>query len=441
MPIVKMRPTRFASGCTLFAVVALTWMHARGQMAETSTGQEKTHPLLLQPASMLTPDSGRGITPTARGGKTVAVVSTAKADARIARTAGPEAEGEAVPRALAIPSLAPTKAVARFEGTAAPGLSVVLSAEGSTGEDLRFLWVQTRGPEVHLDRPDAARATFLVPSGATDMAFHLVVAGRSGVDRKVLDIPIELHARPTLPPIVVADAGDDQVAVVGHRVTLNGIRSTPRERAAFRWIQVAGPEAIERNDEAWICSFVPVEPGIYRFLLVVAADGIISPPDEVRVAVQSEAPAEIRPSARIDLIDRFARGRIREVEGGRAAASRLADAFDGVAERMSLYRTYEDVFSEASRRIEAAVQAGTAPRDAWDRLVFEPLSGQIVEGMLGAGLDLDRDEARTQPLSGDQKARLAALFRGIGRGLRAGASDAEESAVSSNGKPSENGSD
>jgi len=359
-------------------------------------------------------------------------------DPRVSRTTDAETVGNSTPQPLALPSVAPTKAVARFEGTAAPGLRVVLSAEGSTGDDLRYLWVQTRGPEVHLEPADVMRTSFLVPTGATDLAFHLVVAGRSGVDRKILEIPLDLHSRPSLPPVVVADAGDDQVAVVGHRVTLNGIRSTPRERTAYRWIQIAGAEVLEPIEEAWTYSFVPVEPGTYRFLLVVASEGVISRPDEVRVAVQAEGPSDVRPSARIDLVDRFTRGLIRSVEGGRAAADKLADAFEGLGERMSLYRTYEDLFSEASRRINAALPPDSSPCDEWDRLVFEPLSGQIVEGMRGAGLDLDRDEARIQPLSDDQKARLAALFRGIARGFRSGASDADAPAESANGNPSQN---
>ena len=112
-----------------------------------------------------------------------------------------------------------------------------------------------------------------------------VASGRGGLDRAALEIPLELHPRPVLPAVVVADAGDDLLAIARHRVTLNGIRSSPRERSVYRWIQVEGPPVRGREDQAWICSFIPPEAGTYRFLLVTAAEGAISQPDEVVLSV------------------------------------------------------------------------------------------------------------------------------------------------------------
>ena len=122
-----------------------------------------------------------------------------------------------------------------MEGTAAPGLRIVLDAASSQGEDLRYFWLQTKGPRVAIPRPDAARVQVLVPGEAAELAFTLIVAGRAGVDRKDVAVPLLLHETPNLPDAeLTADAGDDQTAIVGHRVTLNGARSMPREGLAYR---------------------------------------------------------------------------------------------------------------------------------------------------------------------------------------------------------------
>jgi hypothetical protein len=314
-----------------------------------------------------------------------------------------------------------SKAVAKFEGTAAPGLRIWLNAEGSRGDDLHFLWLQTRGPEVHLEKTDVARVPILVPGNAIELAFRLIVSGKSGMDQTSLDIPLELHARPSLPPLVVADAGDDQTGVVGHRITLNGIRSRPRERAAYRWIQVAGPAVSEPVEEAWIYSFVPTEPGLYRFVLVVAAEGVISPPDMVSVAVTAGPPAALADQPerqQQNPIAGQAHSRIRQIDDGLQYAHELATAFEDVAKRASVYSSYEELFSEISRRIDSALPREQTDREEWDRVVFIPLTKQIVQSLKQVGLDLNRDSAQTKPLSEVQKERLSALFLGIARGFR-----------------------
>ena len=60
----------------------------------------------------------------------------------------------------------PTRAVPRFDGVPAPGLRVWLDARGSTGEGNRYKWIQTRGPAVNLDLPEADHVSFIVPTGA-----------------------------------------------------------------------------------------------------------------------------------------------------------------------------------------------------------------------------------------------------------------------------------
>ncbi|WP_337173042.1 hypothetical protein [Paludisphaera sp.] len=334
---------------------------------------------------------------------------------------------------------AATKAVPRFQGTAAPGLRITLSATESRGEDLQYRWTQTAGPAVRLDDPAASEVSVMVPGNAKELAFELVAAGRGGIDRAPLDIPLLLHAEPA-PPVAVADAGDDQVAVVGRRVTLNGIRSKPRDRAAFRWIQVEGPPVTELVEESWICSFVPTAPGVYRFVLVIACDREISKPDEVLVSVMASPPTAPRSraprrsgEAASTSIEAFARVRAESVAGGAELAPEVAEAFEGVESRLPLYQSYEETLSELSRRIESALPADDGVRDDWDRLVFEPLTERLIEAVRGAGLDLARPEARARPLSPQQKERLAEVFSGVARGFRslgpeaAGRDDAMES--------------
>ncbi len=286
------------------------------------------------------------------------------------------------------------RAVGRVEGVAAPGLRIKLSGRGSQGEGLRYLWVQTRGPEVKLERPDDAEISFIVPGEATELGFQLIVAGLGGVDRTAVEVPLQLHAKPSLPAVVVADAGDDQMAIVGHRVTLNGVRCRPREQLAYRWIYVSGPPIRDRSEEAWLCSFVPTAPGLHRFLLVVATDGVISKPDEVIVSVvaDSDVPRELaRPPRDLGATSRTRR---RPLSKNRSNCSRngcwsrlsrkqrhardLAGAFDAVADRLALYESYADLFSEISRRLDKILPTEPARREAWDQQVFEPLSDQIV---------------------------------------------------------------
>jgi len=329
------------------------------------------------------------------------------------------------------------QAVPRCEGVASPGLRVWLDARKSVGQDLRYFWVQTKGPAVDLGPADAARASFIVPREARDLAFLLVVAGREGFDRKALDVPLVLHSRPSSSPAVVADAGDNQLGVVGHQVTLNGLRSTPRDRLAFRWIQVEGPKVRSKVEEGWIYAFTPDEAGLYRFLLVVAGDDAISEPAEVRVFVAPEAPSELggrksprapaRKPSRTDQgasgheepVEEFARTAVNALDDGPDRAAEMATAFEGVAGRLQLYATYEDVLSEMSRRLEGALPEGEKGRADWERSLLDPLSGHILRALRAEGLDLSRESSVRKPLNDAQKARLAGMFQAIARGLRA----------------------
>jgi hypothetical protein len=317
-----------------------------------------------------------------------------------------------------------TRAVAKFEGTAAPGLRITLDAGSSSGEELRYLWIQTKGPTIDLARPDSSRTVIQIPSDAAELAFTLVVAGAGGIDRTSLNVPLLLHEVPTLPEFEMsADAGDDQIAIIGHQVTLNGARSRPRDGLVYRWIQVEGPKPVAHDAAKWVYTFVPTEAGLYRFLLVVAGGNSISEPDEVRVLVSSSVPAELKrradapPSVPVT-IGAVTRDGLLRVGAGPGVAGAFATAFEGVAAKMSLYASYEDVFSEISRRLEAILPADAEARAEWDRFVIEPISDQVVTTLRSEGLDLTRPGSDAEPLNEVQKSQLSALFRVVGEGCR-----------------------
>ena len=264
------------------------------------------------------------------------------------------------------------------------------------------------------------------------LGFTLVAMGKGGVEHKELVIPLSLHVRQAA-STVIADAGDYQLAVAGTQVTLNGIRSVPRDRLAYRWIQVDGPKVHAKVEDGWICVFVPEEPGLYRFLLVVAGDGAISEPSEVRVfaiekghsdgekfsiAADSTGRGPGRAN-RIDHVEAMARESVKSLDGGPHLSPQLADAFSGVSERMSLYDSYQEVFSELSRRLEEVLPEDTEARTDWDRTVLEPLSAQVLRALKSEGLDLSRNGADAKRMTEAQKERLAATFQSIARGFKA----------------------
>ena len=105
-------------------------------------------------------------------------------------------------------------------------------------------------------------------------------------------------------------------------------------------------------------------------------------------------------------------------EDGPRLSGELATAFDGVAEKMPLYESYEDLLS-GPRRLESILPSDGEFLGEWNRTVLEPLSGQIRRSLRTEGLDLARSSAVSRPMTGGQKARLAEIFHSIARGFRA----------------------
>jgi hypothetical protein len=218
-----------------------------------------------------------------------------------------------------------------------------------------------------------------------------------------------------------ADAGDDQVGLVGRRVTLNGRRSMPAGRLGFRWIQVEGPPVRTRIEESDLLTFLPEAPGVYRFGLVVADGSVISEPDFAMVAVVSEAPQAPRgPAAASRPVSpqEAARTALMTLAEGPRSAKGLAEAFEDVAGRIDLYSTYADLLQGSSSRLEAILPPDPARRQIWNERLFIPLSKRLIDDLRSAGLDLSRPEGLNVVLSPDHRTRLAEEFQSMARGFR-----------------------
>lgn len=228
-----------------------------------------------------------------------------------------------------------------------------------------------------------------------------------------------------------ANAGDDQIGLVGRRITLNGSLSEPSGQLGYRWIQLAGPQTVSMAQDQYILSFTPQVPGVYRFALLVASDSAISEPATVDVTVGvppappmtaappgPQPPALIPPPPPPPPIDELARTALASVNDGAAAAEPLSSTFEALADRMDLYRSYSDLFSEMSRRLDAFVPRDPTARAVWIDRLFTPLTGRMVEELRVEGLDLTHPGAPSAPLTPAQKEKLVELFRSISQGFQ-----------------------
>ena len=325
--------------------------------------------------------------------------------------------------------------IATYEGIAAPGLRVLLNGLGSRGADLRYLWIQTDGPSVELERVTTASASFIMPPGSSSLRFILVAVNSAGMDfSKVTVIPEGASAasrsgEPPDEPFPRADAGDDQIGVVGRQITLNGIRSEPRGKIGYRWIQVSGVPVRLRIPDGYIFSFVPESPGVYQFALVVARGGEISEPDLVEVTVRA-GETGIRTAGDRGLtsaghlqLSAVARSCLASIEGGSALAPELAKVFDTIAERSTLYGTYAELYGEMSRRLDLLIPADEPRRKLWIDRFFVPLTSRLITEMNLRGVELLSRAGQLTALTPAQQEKLGELFREIAEGIRPPAAD------------------
>ncbi len=336
----------------------------------------------------------------------------------------------------------PLQAAARFEGVPVPGGSIRLLADASSDLNLRYRWVQVGGPTASIDNDRTREAMIRIPSDAERLEFLLVVSNENNVHIDKIKIPIQQSVDSG--EELIADAGDDQIGVVGRQMTLNGHRSSPQGEIGYRWVQVGGPAVRLKIEDNQTYTFVPEAPGLYRFALVVAKGSMISDPSLVSVTVkpmtqdeessgQAEAVKRVAASSvprRSPIpeleplpkprktIEELVMTSVQAIPGSKEQAGELADVFDEIVIRMSLYPSFSSLMNTLSQWIDRVIETASSNRAVWTRKLFEPLTARLIEEMRAEGLDLRRLEAHSATLSDDQRARLAEIFEQVANALR-----------------------
>jgi hypothetical protein len=334
----------------------------------------------------------------------------------------------------------------RVEGVASPGSRIRLCLDQPARAGSRFYWVQNAGPSIDVDGQAGAELKLTVPIGAESLGFLLAISDDQGLQTVDFQIPIvnrpaESASTPPLPQATGprADAGDDTIGLVGRRVTLNGSESRPKDGLSYRWIQVDGPQMVGLDEAGRFCSFVPSAPGNYRFALVVALDNRISTADFVVVSVGTPpgpppgaspmpltltglnnpppSPSMMPSLSALTPLDAAVNQALATLDDAPMVAGPLAEVFQAAALRMDLYRTYGEIFSEISRRLDAVVPADPVRRSRWNALLFEPLTAQTVASLLPVGLDLRVAGSQDALLTSLQKQELRVLFERLARRL------------------------
>ncbi len=316
--------------------------------------------------------------------------------------------------------------------TPAPGSRITLGLDNPVKPGSHYLWIQTIGPPLDLGDATGPKLRVTVPAGADALGFLLIVGDDQGIRTSRINVPIApspsqvadaVSAGPQARPELRADAGDDQIGLVGRRITLNGSESRPRRGVGYRWIQLTGPEVRSPVEADSYFSFVPGAPGLYRFALVVASENRVSAPDHVNVTVGlppagATSPglaAPLRPGGDLDLSLSAA---LFSLDDAGIVAGPLAGAFENASARMDLYQTYAEIYSELSRRLDAIMPQDPYRRARWNAALFEPLTQQLIARMVTLGLDLRYQAGQSARLSDPQKQELRSQFDRAAKILR-----------------------
>ena len=235
-----------------------------------------------------------------------------------------------------------------------------------------------------------------------------------------------------------ANAGDDVLAFVGRKATLNGGQSQPAGRVGVRWIQVSGPAVQEAFEQGPNLVVIPPAAGVYQFLLVVAEGGRISEPDSVTLTAvdhpqdqmnqqvkpvqppqfQSVEATAATPGTSRDLMVKLAGKALQGVPHSAGMGGALSELFGDIAQRMSLYSNYAEAQQEISRRISALLEAESADMGAWNQKVFEPLTSALGLWVRPAGLELTDSAQWSAPLGPVARQALADGLAAFSEGFR-----------------------
>jgi hypothetical protein len=305
-----------------------------------------------------------------------------------------------------------------------PGANIVVKVDGAEASGTTCGWKQVEGPPVAIDDPAATNLRFTIPEGAQSLGFVLTLRNEAGERAVRINIPV---SREVEKPRLRADPGEDQVGLVGKRVTLNGTQSEPRGLVGYRWVQLGGPKVTQSMQDRGYYSFVPTAAGVYRFGLIVAAESQMSEPTEVAVAVGvlPAAGSEPNPAPAASpavTLDRVARSAQTTLDG--EVLGRVAEALEAIADRTSLYSTFADLSTEMTRRLDAIVPAERAMRQTWAQTLFVPLSQLLTSDLWSVGIDL-----RLPYAAGHALTRAQGPARAIVPGLRPGAATAGRGAL------------
>lgn len=257
------------------------------------------------------------------------------------------------------------------------------------------------------------------------------------------DVPANsLKPEATAPVDLKANAGDDVLAFVGRKATLNGGQSLPSGRVGVRWIQVAGPAVQEAFEQGPNLVVIPPAAGVYQFLLVVAEGGRISEPDSVTLTavehpeapvlqqVKASQPPRLqpvdgaveapvaKPGTSRDLMVQLAGKTLQDVPHSAGMGGALGELFSDISGRMDLYSNYAEAQQEISRRITALLEAESADTTAWNRKVFEPLTAALGLWLRPAGLELTDPAQWAAPLGPVARQSLADGLAAFAEGFR-----------------------
>jgi hypothetical protein len=321
-----------------------------------------------------------------------------------------------------------------YQGTVIQGGTVTIGVDGTIPPGTTFRWKQVEGPSVVIEDPSAAKIRFTVPIDAKRLAFVATVADGHGSRDVRVTVPIS--PPPTVPPtptadegptasgtsaVAVADAGDDQIGLVGRRITLNGSRSRPQNRVGFRWMHLSGPALADPRQEGPYFVFVPTAPGVYRFALVVGLESQVSMPSVVSVEVGQRpgtAAAPILAAEAQSPLTRWARAAVATIPGSEETSAQIGDVFEAIAGRAALYTSFSQLQSELTRRLDVVVPLEPAARSLWSAQVFVPLSQLTAVELMAAGIDLRLPSASDRPLESSQKERIGAFYRSLAVAFR-----------------------
>lgn len=260
------------------------------------------------------------------------------------------------------------------------------------------------------------------------------------------------------PQVLKASAGDDVLAYVGRRATLNGGLSQPEGRIGSRWIQISGPPILDAIAQGPNLIVVVPAPGTYQFLLVVAEGGTISEPDSVTLVAVEHPDDVARQKSKLaappepvfealvvptvsdtsrDLLVRLTHKALANVPHSPGMAQSLSTLFADVSQKMNLYTNYAEAHQEISRRITDLIDAESVDIQGWNIHVFEPLTQALAIWVRPAGLDLMDKSQWVQPFTPIARSAMTEGLSAISEGFLERTVTKKSAANSLEGKCSE----